>query len=89
MKKYFLMCATLVAALNMMSCKPDTTDGPGPDPQPKETKFNLDEAVYYGEKIAKDVGYYTINLVDANNSSNKRCSHRHFDLPMGFCRFFF
>ncbi len=68
MKKYFLMCATLVAALNMMSCK---TDEPQPPVPPQETKFNLDEAVYYGEKIAKDVGYYTINLVDANNSSNK------------------
>ena len=59
MKKYFLMFATFAAALTMMSCEKGGTDGPTKPVDPptgEELKLNLDEAVYYGEKIAADVG---------------------------------
>ncbi|MFR7708034.1 MAG: hypothetical protein ACLUZZ_02615 [Alistipes inops] len=67
MKKYFLMFATFAAALTMMSCEKDKGNtgnggngGGETNPPTDELKLNLDEAVYYGEKIAADVGYYSM-----------------------------
>lgn len=73
MKKYFLMFATFAAALTMMSCEKGGTDGPTKPVDPptgEELKLNLDEAVYYGEKIAADVGYYSMTFV-VDGTSNK------------------
>lgn len=74
MKKYFLMFATFAAALTMMSCEKGTDTpggggGGGTTPE-DELKLNLDEAVYYGEKIAADVGYYSMTFV-VDGTSNK------------------
>lgn len=77
MKKYFLMFATFAAALTMMSCEKDKGNtgnggngGGEPNPPTDELKLNLDEAVYYGEKIAADVGYYSMTFV-VDGTSNK------------------
>ena len=74
MKKYFLMFATFAAALTMMSCEKGTDNGNDDDDNQgggtTELKLNLDEAVYYGEKIAADVGYYSMTFV-VDGTSNK------------------
>ena len=77
MKKYFLMFATFAAALTMMSCEKDKGNtgnggngGGETNPPTDELKLNLDEAVYYGEKIAADVGYYSMTFV-VDGTSNK------------------
>jgi len=69
MKKYFLMFATFAAALTMMSCNKDEGTTPPPETEDDELKLNLDEALYYGEKLGADAGYYSMTFVvdDTNN----------------------
>lgn len=66
MKKYFLMLATMAAAL-FVSCEKDKPgDNPPPPPPPAGTTV-LNEAVYYGEKLGKDFGYYSMTFTNGDD----------------------
>lgn len=65
MKKYFLMLATMAAAL-FVSCKGGPgTDKPDPD-KPKEDVV-LSDATYYGEKISSDIGMYSLTFTKGSD----------------------
>lgn len=65
MKKYFLMLATMAAAL-FVSCE-ENNPGPTPPPTPPAGTTVLNEAVYYGEQLGKDVGYYSMTFTNGDN----------------------
>lgn len=62
MKKYFLMLATMTAAL-FVSCKPTDT----PPPPIDESKVILSESVYYGEKLGSNYGYYSMTFTKGDD----------------------
>lgn len=67
MKKYFLILAALTAGL-FVSCNNGNDQGTVKPPTPTDPDIvTLSAPVYYGEKIAESVGYYSMTLTKGDD----------------------